>query len=509
MRLLALPHMAKQFDVAVIGAGIAGLTAAALLQHDGVRVLLLEAHDKPGGCAGYFPIRDFSFDAGATVALGFEPGGLHRRVFDYVGYTDYQAQLLEGLRMLLPDRELMIWHDPIKWKAARRTLPGHRLTQELFWHLLEIVADASWRALERLPSLPLQTSRDWMRNLKLLNPKLAPLAPFLRCTMGDILRWLRLEYDRAFLAVINLLLIITVQEEAACAPFINACAGMDLFRHGGFHLRGGMGAIARHLLAAFQGDGGVVRFSETVCRVLPKTIKGKRSFSVITAKGEYEVPRVVANVPLQSVPHLADLPPRALRNACRFEERGGEGWGAVTLYAAVRETAVPAGTPLHQQVLLDYAARSGDGRDIFLSLSAPGDNEQAPNGWRTLTVSSHTRLGQWRDLSLLEYRERKRAWREKLLQGVRRALPEFDARRKFIITGTPKTWEGYTRRPAGAVGGVPLTLRNTNLNAIPQRLGLRNLWVVGDTTFPGQGTVACALSGINAWRDITGKRGIP
>ena len=41
-------------DVIVIGGGIAGLTAAALLAHEGLSVTLLEAHHQLGGCAGTF-----------------------------------------------------------------------------------------------------------------------------------------------------------------------------------------------------------------------------------------------------------------------------------------------------------------------------------------------------------------------------------------------------------------------------------------------------------------------
>lgn len=42
------------YDIIVIGAGIGGLTAAALLARDGYRVLVLEGHIAPGGCASSY-----------------------------------------------------------------------------------------------------------------------------------------------------------------------------------------------------------------------------------------------------------------------------------------------------------------------------------------------------------------------------------------------------------------------------------------------------------------------
>jgi len=117
-----------------------------------------------------------------------------------------------------------------------------------------------------------------------------------------------------------------------------------------------------------------------------------------------------------------------------------------------------------------------------------------------LTASTHTHLRDWENLSPTQYRAQKREWRERLFNGVRRVIPDFEAGRKFALCGTPSTWEHFALRRG--VGGVPLTLHNTNFRALPSRLGWRDFYVIGDWTFPGQGTVACALGGINVWREI-------
>lgn len=489
------------YDVAVIGAGVAGLTCASLLQRDGYRVVLLEAHDKPGGCAGFFRAGEWQFSAGATVALGLEIGGLHRRIFDYLGVQTPKVEPLERLRVVLPKREVSIWHDPQKWRSERRQLPGNKIGQEIFWRLQETVADASWRALHRLPSLPIQTSRDLVRMVRTAHPSLAPIAPFLFSTVEEICRILRIQNDREFQSLIELGLIITTQSRAQKAPFVNGAAGLDLWRHGAFYVPGGIGEIARLLLDNFQKNGGEFEKETRVQNVA----KAGEVFRLQTSKGEFRAARVVANLPIWNLEKIVEFSPRAQKNVEKAAKRAGDGWGAAMLYCALREGALDPKMPLHHQVLLDTNAHPGDGSDAFLSLSMPGDLAQAPEGFRALTVSTHTHLSDWRELSRGDYRAQKRQWRAKLLKCVQRALPHFEEAIKFTIYGTPSTWEKYTARPGGSVGGAPLTLENANLRALPMRFGLKNFWMTGDTAFPGQGTVACALSGLNVWRDITGK----
>ena len=53
-----------KFDCIVIGSGMGGLTAAALLARIGKKVLLLEQHDVLGGCTHTFDENGFEFDTG-------------------------------------------------------------------------------------------------------------------------------------------------------------------------------------------------------------------------------------------------------------------------------------------------------------------------------------------------------------------------------------------------------------------------------------------------------------
>jgi phytoene desaturase len=57
----------EPYDVVVIGAGLGGLTAGAILSKRGRKVLVLEQSDRVGGCCSTHEIDGFKFDIGASV----------------------------------------------------------------------------------------------------------------------------------------------------------------------------------------------------------------------------------------------------------------------------------------------------------------------------------------------------------------------------------------------------------------------------------------------------------
>src|SRR4051812_252777 len=91
-------------DLIVVGAGLGGLTVAALAAHDGLEAVVLEQHLRPGGCAGDFWRRGVLLPAGATLVSGFEPGGLHDTVYRRLGLVPRVQPVDPTMTVLLPDR---------------------------------------------------------------------------------------------------------------------------------------------------------------------------------------------------------------------------------------------------------------------------------------------------------------------------------------------------------------------------------------------------------------------
>jgi prolycopene isomerase len=69
------------YDVVVVGAGIGGLTVAALLSARGVKTCLLERNSQVGGCVARVEFAGHDFEPGMGLYTSFGPGEIYDRVF--------------------------------------------------------------------------------------------------------------------------------------------------------------------------------------------------------------------------------------------------------------------------------------------------------------------------------------------------------------------------------------------------------------------------------------------
>ena len=75
-------------------------------------------------------------------------------------------------------------------------------------------------------------------------------------------------------------------------------------------------------------------------------------------------------------------------------------------------------------------------------------------------------------------------------------IPELQPHIVDMFSASPRTFERFTKRPLGCVGGIPRKVGLHNYSGLFPKESLPNLWLVGDSVFPGQSTLATAVGGI-------------
>jgi C-3',4' desaturase CrtD len=497
------------FDVAVIGAGIAGMATAARLRARGLSVIVFEAHGQAGGCAGFFRRRGFAFDVGATTLVAFEPGGVGGQLLESIGMAPVEGEHLPGYRAWLPDRVVTLHRDPAVWAAERLRALGDSPAHRRFWHWMDQLADVGWRASRAGVKLPIQDVHDLINAVRGFGLANLPLARFLRWTVGDALRSCGLRHDRPLAGLLSMLLEDTVHAQLDDASLFNGALGVTIRGAGLTRARGGMYGFWRRFVAHFKHMGGLLRVGCPVQKVEAES--PRRPFRIHTRRGVFEARQVVSAVPAALTARIgppavsAFLRPYLRRDA---DARGG----ACIVFLGVPGEEVAGQDLTHHQLMHDYDAPLGCGNNMFVSVSAPGDTESAPPGFRAVMISTHCELSDWGEGHSADYEGQKSQMCQRLIDLARRVYPNLGRWAVVCEAATPRTYERFTHRPAGAVGGVRQNLGNTNQHALPYSLGVRGFWQVGDTTWPGLGTVACVLGSRHAADAIfaeAGRRGRP
>jgi phytoene dehydrogenase-like protein len=182
-------------------------------------------------------------------------------------------------------------------------------------------------------------------------------------------------------------------------------------------------------------------------------------------------------------------------------------WGAFTLYLGLETSSLPPQVAGHHQVIVDAGRPLGEGNSVFISLADAQDASRAPEGQRPATLSTHTAVEPWWQLAEQDheaYLARREQYAERLLRAAELALPGIRRAVRLCLPGTPVTFDYYTRRPLGMVGGFPQT---SLFRTRGPGTGIRNLWLVGDSIFPGQSTAGVTLGAMRVAAEVL--RAIP
>lgn len=486
--------------IGVVGAGIGGLTAAALLARRGFEVVVWEQAAQVGGCASTFRRGMFTFDVGATQVAGLEAGGIHHQVFTELGIPLPPAQWCDpACAVYLPGESepVQVWRDPLRWQVERqRQFPG----SEPFWRVMDTLFQVGWQFQQRQPVIPPRSLWDWAGLLRALDGNTLLISPLSVLTVGQVLYLLGLGQDHRLKMFLDMQLKLYSQCNADETALLYGATALGLAHapQGLHHLQGSMQVLSQGLLQGLYQWGGRVRRRHRVREI---TVKRNRvqGVWVENQRGEcrYEaVDHLVANVTAMDVVQLlGEATPKGYR------QRIGQlppASGCFVLYLGVKQTAIPDRCPLHLQFMYDSRGTIGENNSLFVSVSHAGDG-RAPLGMGTIIASSFTDVGLWEKG---DYHALKQQYTNQALAHLGKF---FDLSPEKIIhceAATPRTFNRYTARSRGMVGGIGQRVSTFGPFGLATRTPVKHLWLVGDSVHPGEGTAGVSYAAVQAVNQI-------
>jgi phytoene dehydrogenase-like protein len=266
-------------------------------------------------------------------------------------------------------------------------------------------------------------------------------------------------------------------------------------------VRGGIGRLAEALTHAVEAGGGTVLLANRVKSIT--RVPG--GWSVASRRGELRARHVVANLLPRGVTRLLGQPPEQLPRLGALSEQLEEGWGAAMLYLVVKAPEHGDGGAHHLELVRDTGAPFIEGNHLFMSISGAADEDRAPEGHRTVTVSTHVPLKTLAHLPAEEQGRYMRGIQERMHQGLEQLAPEWMTGLTNTLPASPRTYQRFTQREGGAVGGVPRRAGLSNYRNLGPTQVMDGLWLVGDSVFPGQSTLATAVGGVRTAASIASR----
>jgi phytoene dehydrogenase-like protein len=480
--------MSDRRDFVVVGAGLAGLTAALALARAGHSVAVFEKHSKLGGYAQYFG-KDPTFDASTHLLGGCGSGGWMRSVLSRLGVWDRVEWLPQdpAYHAVFPGASYSAAADPERFRQELCALwPSEAAGIGRFFAAMSEMGGA-FLAARGAPG--------------------APPAPESRTLAEVAAGCVRSEEARA--ALCGLWLFGGLPPERLSAAHYAML--WHTFHHQGCAApRGGIKTLTDALAAALEEAGGALETRSPVARIL------RRRGQVIGVR--LQDGREIAAGAVISTASPADT----FEDLLHAEGETPAGYPPLRTFAAsvsaltahllvdgplnppARTTLVHATTDLQEA----YAALQREDTQIpalVCTVLDHGDPDRAPAGKHLVslyTLAPYSRGDNWNapftarrgpDYRLLpDYQAVREAMGDRLVAAAESLFPGLSGRVTARKIGTPLTLERYTHNTGGAAFGWANLPEQSGPNRPGPETPFRGLFLAGHWTFPG-GTVAGAV----------------
>lgn len=485
------PLSPSPLDAIVIGSGIGGLVAGALLARYGKQVLVCESHSIPGGAAHSFTRQGFHFDSGPSFYCGLsDPTSLNplRQVLDVLEETVSAIPYDPLGHYHFPEATIPIYGNLERYRSAiaQLTPQAAREMQRLEQRLLGL-----YDALKEVPAIALRADLTLIpllltRYLPALI-KLLPQLPKIQSSVGDLMRDVRDPWVRR-LVDLECFLLSGLKADGTIAPEMAFMLG-ERSRSVIDYPVGGSGAIVQALVRGLQKWGGTLRLNAHVEQIL---VEAGKVTGVRLRNGEtLAAPIVISNATVwDTYTHLlkpSDLP--ASYRSAALQTPTVDSF--MHLHLGIRAEGLENLTGHHVVVHDSQQDITQPGNTCMISLPSVWDPKLAPANHHVVHAYTLEPFAGWQRDDTYETRKRHKA--EPLFRALERVIPDIRDRVVLELIGTPLTHAHYLRRYQGTYGPAIAAGKGMFPSC---HTPISGLYRVGDSTLPGIGVPAVAASGI-------------
>ncbi|NIB42456.1 NAD(P)/FAD-dependent oxidoreductase [Pseudomaricurvus alkylphenolicus] len=454
------------YDVIVVGAGNAGLTAAASFARSGVKTLLLERHNIPGGCATSFARGRYEFEVSLHQLSGVgtedQPGPL-RQMFGQLGILDkislhgessiYRAVIDGALDVSIP----------ADWEEAQNVLcvefPEEREGIRRFFKLMDTMTIESFgvskllhseegirAAYQQFPTFMKYglTSAEKVLNEHFRSPELKYALTVYWGYLGVPL------HDTSFQD-----LAMTLWAYIKTKPY---------------YIEGGSQALSNAITDSFTEAGGEIRFN---CQVEQILVKDGQAYGVRTEHGEEITAKVVfCNFsPITSYSTLIE-PEQVPQDAIKDLSSRTAGVSATTLYMGL--DCEPEDIGITQATTMIGANADVDEQYRRAKTLEPAgyvgftcynfaDPTAAPKGGANASLIALQYADPWLKLSPRDYAKEKYRYADSMLKLLEKTYPQIRGHIEEAEVATPLTAMRYLNTPRGSIYGFDMKLTEHRL----------------------------------------------
>jgi phytoene dehydrogenase-like protein len=484
----------RDCDVVVIGAGNGGLTAALTLARSGRKVLLLERHNVPGGCATSFVRGRFEFEVALHQLSGVgrpeRPGPL-RSLLSEMGVMDkLEFVEIESLyRIVIPgvfdatlpaDRPELV-KDLQAWFPDEREAIA-RFFDFLYAFSLQYIQGRFFADAEiSKEKYPLYFKYALKGTQEILDEYLS--SPLLKAILSVYWSYLGVPPGKLPFGEFAVMLFSYIEFKP-------------------FHLKGGSQALSNALLDAYLAAGGEAWFNCAAKRILVEegAVQG-----VLTEHGEQvRCRRVVCNA--STVQTYLDLIDRDQVPADALEafKSSSIGPSAFTVYLGfdcepaelgIQDTTNFIVTGTDSDRAFDLWRTMDPQEWALLSCYDVADPEFSPPGACQAALVALQYADPWYSVSPQHYVDAKNRYAESMLQLAERVFPGLRGHIEELEAATPLTHLRYLGHPGGAIYGLDQFAKDNQL-FLTRRSPLQGLYFAGAWVGSGgfQATLASGRS---------------